>query len=58
MSVECEDCEDEIPKPHRRRRCKHCGLLVCPWCLHHVHNGLYVAKTKPDVAPPPEADRG
>jgi hypothetical protein len=30
----CEDCEDEVP---RRRRCKRCGLLVCPFCDHHVH---------------------
>lgn len=34
---ECEDCHDELMDSERRRRCKHCGKLVCGWCLHHVH---------------------
>ncbi len=44
-SRECEDCEEAIPDENRRKRCKHCGLLICPWCAHHVHNGLYTATT-------------
>ena len=30
----CEDCSDDCK---RRICCFHCGLLVCPWCWHHVH---------------------
>lgn len=33
MSV-CEDCGDSV---RRRFRCFHCGLFVCRWCWHHVH---------------------
>lgn len=33
--TECEDCGDECK---RRTRCKGCGLLVCRWCKHHIHN--------------------
>lgn len=31
---ECEDCEDECEE---RKKCHHCGLLVCDWCWDHVH---------------------
>ena len=34
---ECEDCHDEMQDSERRRRCKHCGKLICGWCLNHVH---------------------
>jgi hypothetical protein len=30
----CEECEDDV---RRRVRCFHCGLLVCPYCWHHIH---------------------
>lgn len=30
----CEDCGE--PQA-RRKRCHHCGWLVCRWCWHHVH---------------------
>lgn len=33
---ECED-EDCGEVASRRIRCFHCGLLVCPWCWHHLH---------------------
>lgn len=36
-SRECEDCGDEIPANQRRRRCWHCGQLVCGYCWHHFH---------------------
>ena len=33
------DCEDSDCGEEVRRRvlCYHCGLLVCPWCWHHLH---------------------
>lgn len=31
---EDEDCEEQA---RRRIRCFHCGLLVCPYCYHHIH---------------------
>ena len=34
---ECEGCHDEMADGERRRRCKHCGKLICGWCLNHVH---------------------
>lgn len=50
MNIECEDCCVEIGRGkrdgQRRTRCKHCGLLVCGWCLHHVHNGMFIAPEK------------
>lgn len=33
----CDDCEEVAPAGCRRRRCFHCGLLVCGWCMGHVH---------------------
>jgi hypothetical protein len=35
---ECEDCEEVMKPNERRSRCRCCGLLVCGWCIHHVHN--------------------
>lgn len=35
--IECEECGEEIAKGNRRRRCIDCGKLVCPWCMHHIH---------------------
>lgn len=31
----CEDCGDECK---RRKKCPHCGYLVCVWCWHHIHS--------------------
>lgn len=30
----CEDCGEETK---RRTKCRLCGLMVCRWCLSHVH---------------------
>lgn len=40
VELECEDCHDSLLDldEKRRTRCKRCGLLVCRWCYHHVHN--------------------
>lgn len=32
----CEDCGED-PKG-RRSRCPRCKLLVCGWCMNHVHD--------------------
>ena len=42
---ECEDCEEMVT---RRIRCAHCGLLVCAWCIHHVHE--FAAMLRADAA--------
>ena len=34
---ECEDCGEEIPITERRHRCHNCNILVCGWCMNHVH---------------------
>lgn len=31
----CEDCGDQMTG--RRFRCLNCRLLVCAWCIGHVH---------------------
>lgn len=33
---DCEDCGDD--PVIRRRRCHHCGMMVCVWCFYHVHD--------------------
>ena len=33
-STLCEDCGEHAG---RRFRCVKCGLLVCAWCIGHVH---------------------
>jgi hypothetical protein len=32
--TKCEDCDEEV---ERRRKCSHCGMMVCVWCDHHIH---------------------
>lgn len=31
----CDDCGDETG---RRKKCPHCGQMVCGWCWNHVHS--------------------
>lgn len=51
---ECEDCGEEMDPTQRRRRCSHCGLLVCGWCDNHVHAlGRAQAKHAKEALPPP-----
>src|ERR1700674_3158131 len=38
---ECEDCGDEVPRPRRRIRCKHCKELICGWCYNNIHGLLW-----------------
>jgi hypothetical protein len=47
--LRCQDCEEPVPVPQRRTRCKSCGKLVCAWCLHHVHNGQHAKPARPVV---------
>lgn len=46
----CEDCNEEVLAPTRRRRCPACNLLLCPWCVGHTHRHAFeearVAKRK------------
>lgn len=45
---DCEDC-GESPEDggfKRRTKCAHCGKLVCPWCMGHVHGRLHRATKK------------
>lgn len=34
----CDDCDTGMEKGERRQRCKRCWLLVCGWCMHHIHD--------------------
>lgn len=58
---ECEDCGDE---QKRRTRCKHCGLLVCTWCLHHIHHAPHTRRelaedpSRPEDFKPIKVKRG
>jgi hypothetical protein len=33
---EDEDCGEVVT--YRRDRCHHCGVFLCGWCMHHVHD--------------------
>lgn len=41
--VYCDDCEDLVPFPQRRIRCRRCKKLICRWCFHH---GFHTVKTE------------
>ena len=41
--TECQDCGEECK---RRTRCKRCKLLVCGWCLHHVHKSKHCSRPR------------
>ena len=44
MTQKCEDCGEDAT---RRTKCKHCGQLVCGWCLTHVHAAVGNKQTIP-----------
>ena len=50
--VECQDCGDGC---QRRRRCPHCGLLVCGWCFNHVHGPQLEMREAVEKAAPVKA---
>jgi len=50
---ECEDCGEMMEPSQRRRRCSHCGMLVCGWCDNHVHALSREAAKRAAAAQPP-----
>lgn len=44
---ECEDCGEECA--YRRYRCKDCQMLVCGWCMGHVHSGSLLSHARKEA---------